>query len=118
MKDFYERYYQAEASGHVHTPAPQNGRGFFGRVVKSTMQPLVQTLTPYVKEGAIKAGKNILQSLERGESLSQSVQKGIHNSIRCKRGKKKKTGSGLKKNSSRKAKKSKSKKTRKNTNLF
>ena len=110
MKDFYERYYQAEASGHVHSMTPQAGRGFFGRIVKGTMQPLVQTLTPYVKQGAIKAGKNILKNLDRGESFSESVSKGIEKAVKCKtrkRGKKKnsnrkQTGHGVKKSKSKK----------------
>mgnify|MGYP004568008903 CR=1 FL=1 len=117
MKDFYEKYYQAESSGHVHSCVPQKGRGFFGRVVRSTMQPLVQTLTPYVKEGAIDAGKNILKRLSRGESLSDSVSKGVCKTVRrCKR--KKSTGSGLKKKKHLTSKKSKSTRKSKSVKLF
>lgn len=78
-KDFdYCRVYLNQAGGSInpyvsykHLPS-QRGRGFFGRVIKNSIMPLLKSVLPYLKETALDGLGGILGDLKNGESIKEA----------------------------------------------
>lgn len=54
---------------------PQRGKGFFGRILKGTILPIIQSVLPYLKNRAIEGVEGILSDVKEGVSLKEAGKK-------------------------------------------
>ena len=74
----YESYYRSQAGGAIdaytslrYLPA-QRGSGFFGRLIKGTVWPLIRSILPYAKKTAIQGVGNVVSQLQSGATLKEA----------------------------------------------
>lgn len=74
----YESYYRQQAGGSIdaytslrYLPT-QRGNGFFGRLIRGTVWPLIQKILPYAKQKAVEGVGNLVSQLSSGSSFADA----------------------------------------------
>lgn len=77
----YLTYYREQAGGSIdaytslrYLPA-QRGSGFFGRLIKGTVWPLIQQMLPYAKKKALEGVGNMVTELGQGSTFKEASKK-------------------------------------------
>lgn len=71
-------FYSAQAGGSVsiyasHRYLPrQKGGGFFGRVIKGSLMPIIRAVMPYLKNIAVEGADGFVSSVREGKSLREA----------------------------------------------
>ena len=74
----YDKIYSDQAGGALnpyvsyrHLPY-QRGRGFFGRVIKGSIMPLLKSVLPYLKDRALEGMEGVVDGIKSGETIKQA----------------------------------------------
>ena len=73
----YETFYANQAGGEIdpyvsYVRLPQQGRGFFGRLIKGSVLPLIRSILPWVKNTALEGVGGLVSDLKEGVSLKEA----------------------------------------------
>lgn len=75
-KDFLQYYVQQGRGMQVYAGHEyQSGGGFFGRLIKGGIMPLVRKVLPFLKETALDTAGDFVDNMKRGDSFSSAVKK-------------------------------------------
>lgn len=77
-----KRFYEDQAGGAIdpyvsYTRLPQKGRGFFGRLIKGSILPLVKKILPFVKNAALDGVGGLVEDMKDGMSIKEAGVKNI-----------------------------------------
>jgi hypothetical protein len=74
----YKSFYQEQAGGRIDPYVSyrilpsQKGAGFFGRLIKGTLWPLIKSVLPYAKEKTLSGVSELVTNLQAGKPLKES----------------------------------------------
>lgn len=73
--DFYIRHYGAMADGahQQRYVAAQKGNGFFGRLIRGSLIPIVKSVLPYLKNVALDGVGGLVDDLKEGKSFKDAT---------------------------------------------
>lgn len=73
--DFYMNHYGAMADGHFQQRyvAAQKGNGFFGRIIKGSLIPVIKSVLPYLKNIALDGVGGLVDDIKNGKSLQEAT---------------------------------------------
>lgn len=57
----------------------QRGNGFFGRLIKSSLLPLLKSIMPYIKDTAVEGVGNLIENVKSGENIKQAAKNALKN---------------------------------------
>jgi hypothetical protein len=71
------KFYLAQTGGAIdpyvsYYRIPQRGNGFFGRLLKGSILPIIRSVLPYFKDKAIEGVEGILSDVKEGVSLKEA----------------------------------------------
>lgn len=79
----YTEYYRQQAGGGIdpylsyrYLPS-QKGAGFFGRLIKGTVWPLIQSLLPYARKKTLEGVGDFVTHAQSGDSLKDASKKAL-----------------------------------------
>lgn len=77
MADFYKSAYGGMADGSVafqrRMPVNQRGNGFFGRIIKGSLAPIIRSVLPYLKDLALDGVGGIVNELKEGKGVKEAA---------------------------------------------
>lgn len=70
-------YYLAQTGGAIdpyvsYYHLPQRGRGFFGRILKGSILPIIRSIMPYIKDKAIDGVEGLVSDMKSGLSIKEA----------------------------------------------
>lgn len=73
--EFYMRHYGAMADGHFQHRyvAAQKGNGFFGRIIKGSLIPVIKSVLPYLKDIALDGVGGLVDDIKNGKSFKEAT---------------------------------------------
>lgn len=77
MEDFYSEQAGSGLSPYSGQVRFQKGHGFFGRILKGGIIPLLKKVLPYLGKQALAAGTDLVSELNSGTSLKDSTRKAM-----------------------------------------
>lgn len=77
MADFYRNVYGGMADGTIEIqkrgPLNQRGNGFFGRLIKGSLAPIIRSVLPYLKDMALEGVGGLVEDLKQGRSMKDAA---------------------------------------------
>lgn len=75
--DFYRKMYGGMAEGTIEIqrrgPTNQRGNGFFGRVIRGSLAPIIRSVLPYLKNMALEGVGGLVSELKEGKSVKEAA---------------------------------------------
>lgn len=73
--EFYKRHYGAMAEGvhHQRFIPTQKGNGFFGRIIRGSLIPVIKSVLPYLKNVALEGVGGLVDDLKSGKSFRDAT---------------------------------------------
>lgn len=70
-------YYLAQTGGAIdpyvsYYHLPQRGRGFFGRILKGSILPIIRSVMPYLKDKALGGVEGLVTDMKSGMSIKEA----------------------------------------------
>lgn len=70
-------YYIAQTGGAIdpyvsYYHLPQRGRGFFGRILKGSILPIIRSVLPYLKDKALDGVGKLVSDMKEGMSIKEA----------------------------------------------
>lgn len=72
--EYYRNVYGAMAEGRYQQRhvANQRGNGFFGRIVRGSILPLIKSVLPYIKDVALDGVGGLINDLKEGKTVKEA----------------------------------------------
>lgn len=102
--DYYRKLYGDMAEGRFQQRfvATQKGNGFFGRIIRGSLMPIIKSVLPYLKDVALEGVGSLVTDLQQGKTLKDAASSSLKKTSStvlndvAKRVAKAQTGSGVK----------------------
>lgn len=76
MADFYRQVYGGMAEGTLEVQkraSNQRGNGFFGRIIKGSLAPIIRSVLPYLKDLALDGVGGLVSDLKEGMNMKDAA---------------------------------------------
>ena len=104
--EYYRNVYGAMAEGRVEyqrtSGRGQKGNGFFGRLIRGSIAPMIKSILPYLKDVALDGVGGIVNNLKEGMTVKEASKSQLKrtastlmNDVAKKLSKKEQSGSGF-----------------------